>query len=113
MQPSPPTLNIKLTPLDRILMVSCFVVQILLFGYFNLMITHYTFMPMPGLFSTPSLLASPYHHPSYLFNALLYASFFVQHVCMALIVFKMGLQGLWVRYPLYERYIYNITSSLA
>lgn len=94
-------------------MSGCYVFQIMLFLYFNVMIVHYTFMPMPAIFAGPSLLSSPYKDPSYLFNAALYASFFVQHVVMAMIIFKVKLERLYPRYPLYERFIYNMASSVA
>lgn len=105
-------MKIGLTIADRIFMTLFFFIQFLLFILFMLMMLHYSLYPLPTIFSTPSLLLSPYIKTSYLYNTLLYSSFFVQHIVMALIIFKVSLKNIWRKYPLYERYFYNIVSSL-
>lgn len=104
--------RINITTIDRIFMASFFFIQLFLFILFLIMMLHYTLYPLPKLFSTPSLLLSPYMKTSYIYNAFLYSLFFVQHVVMALIMFKVFLKEIWIKYPLYERYIYNLLSSL-
>ena len=102
---------LRLNILDRILMVACMIAENLLFVGFLLKLTHYIAIPMPGLFSSPSLVSSPHTQPTYLLNFGLYFSFFASHVVMSLLVFKSGMRNLISKYPLYERYIYNIFSS--
>jgi uncharacterized membrane protein len=90
-----------LTFTHRTMMVILFFLQIVLFFIFLVMIIHYTTIPFPKLFSIPSLIDSPYIETSYIFNMVLYSAFFIQHILMALIAFKVKLQLLWSYYPLY------------
>jgi len=50
--------TITLSPMDRIIMILCYIAQLILFLYFNLLIIHYTFLPMPTIFSASSLVSS-------------------------------------------------------
>ena len=95
-------------------MLILYVLQYVTFTFFNILVAHYTILPLPFLFSAPSLSlsASPYTKPSYLYNTSLYSLFFVQHVGMAMIKFKLVSKNMYNKYPLFERYIYNITSVL-
>lgn len=102
--------KIRLTLPHRFFMTFFYISQHISYLYFSLLMFHYLFMPIPLLFSSPSLLASQHHETSYIFNAFMYSLFFVQHVGMALIIFKTSLETAWSKYPLYERYLYNISS---
>lgn len=93
-------------------MLLLFFTQIILFVYFNLLMVHYVIFPMPSIFSADSLVSSSNKVTHYLYNGILYSLFFVQHVGMALIAFKLKLKQTWAKYPLYERYFYNIASAI-
>jgi hypothetical protein len=76
---------------------------------FQLIMFHYIYMPLPFLFSAPSLGSEEHTEDSkigtyqkhYLWNGMLYSLFFVQHVVMSLIIFKLSLKSLWNKYPLF------------
>ena len=102
--------EIELTPIDRMLMLSAIILQTLLFVVFNLKMVHYLLQPIPALFSSPSLLASFYFTQNYAYNGLLYSLFFVQHVVMAMISFKSAVTNYYSKFPLYQRYVYNVFS---
>lgn len=74
--------------------------------------SHYNSMALPSVYKTPTLYESPYKEQNYLYNGLLYSSFYVQHIVLALVSVKIKLWGIFKKYPLYERYIYNISSSV-
>lgn len=101
----------KLSMLERMIMIPMSILSILLFVIFMLKMIHFMLIPIPALFSSPTLTHTPYTTPSYLFNFSIYLSFFVQHIVMALIIFKTSIVKFIPTYPLYERYIYNICSS--
>lgn len=104
--------RVDLASTDRIIMPIWCIFSFVLYVYFELFMAHFTFKPIPSLFQSPSLLQSPYTTPAYLYNACLYLLFFVQHVIMALLIFKIRLSQIWAKFPLYERYIYNTVSSV-
>jgi quinol-cytochrome oxidoreductase complex cytochrome b subunit len=93
--------KLALTPPHRMMMLLLFFLQIALFVGFSIMMIHYTTVPLPQIFSTPSLMQSPHSETSFVLNSVLYASFFIQHIVMALIGFKIRLQLVWLYYPLY------------
>ena len=99
-----------MTAFVRLFMLTALTLQFLLFFIFNLKVIHYVAYPMPKIFSSPSLLFSLNFVPHYLLNAILYSMFFVQHIVMALIGFKTLITRFYSRFPLYQRYIYNIFS---
>lgn len=101
----------KPTPLEKIIMLLLLFIGAILFLFFMLKIVHYTFIPLHQLFSSPTLDQSLETQPHYLYNAFLYSLFFIQHVVMALTIFKKAIISFVPRYFLYERYIYNIFSS--
>ena len=47
-----------------------------------------------------------------IFTMALYILFFCQHVVMALLGFKIKMAGLCHKYPLYERFIFNLSASI-
>ena len=102
---------IHINALHRILMLSGFAVTGALYFISFLMLLHYTCFPLP-FFSAPSLSSSPYKTPTYLKNAFLYAMFFVQHIIMAHIILKRSLSRISSIYPLYQRIIFNLVSSI-
>lgn len=82
-------------------MLILFVLQIIFALSYLFVFNHYVFMPVPNLISAPSLVASPYTKPAYLYNAAIYALFFVQHIVMALLIFKIKVSKIWAKFPLY------------
>lgn len=52
--------RIQLNMLHRVGMITCLIVQVILFAYFQALLFHYIYMPMPSLFSASSLLNSPH-----------------------------------------------------
>ena len=82
-------------------MLSYIVIQLILFLYFNILIIHYTCFPIPVLFNSLSLLSSNETNQHYLYNSFLYSLFFIQHIGMALLSFKIKLLNIWNKYPLY------------
>ena len=101
----------RLSFLDRMIMLSGTITSIITFIMFLLKMIHYTTIPLTNMFISPSLLSSFNYQPAYLYNFILYLSFFAQHVIMAMILFKTSIWKFIPKYPLYERYIYNISSS--
>ena len=99
----------KLNIIDRVLMFSLTIFTLLIYPLFVLKFMHYTFMPLP-IFSTPTLSNTPYTEPAYLWNFLVYISFFIQHIVMITIFFKTSIPKIIPKYPLYERYIFNFVS---
>ena len=107
--PSP----IELTGRDRVVILILFPLQVFLFLFsFAFLFNYFAYIPLPHFISGPTLLVSPFTKPSYLYNGLMYTLFFVQHILMALVIFKIKGQRIWNKFPLYERYIYNIVSGL-
>ena len=101
----------KLSLFDRLIMIPANILGVLLFLLFGLKLVHYNAIPLPQVFSSPSLMQSMHLTPSYTYNFILYLSFYFQHMIMATIIFKISLWRFIPNYPLYERYIYNILSS--
>lgn len=107
------SLPIELTGRDRVVILILFPIQVFLFLFsFAFLFNYFSYIPLPHLISGPTLLVSPFTKPSYLYNGLMYTLFFVQHILMALVIFKIKGQMIWKKFPLYERYIYNIVSGL-
>jgi hypothetical protein len=92
---------IAFSMLDRYCLTACIVAQYLLYIYFVALFIHYVAYPMPNLFNSPSLLLSKSKQSHYMYNALLYSLFYVQHIGMALIGFKTKCRKMWNRFPLY------------
>ena len=46
------------------------------------------------------------------FNLLLYIPFFIQHLTMARIWFKVAMQRMWRNYVFYERLLFNLVASI-
>lgn len=104
-------ISFRLTLLDRMIMLSGTITSIVTFVMFLLKIIHYTTIPLTNMFISSSLMSSFNFQPAYLYNFTLYLSFFVQHIVMAMILFKTSIWKFIPKYPLYERYIFNISSS--
>lgn len=93
-------------------MVTFMILEIVLFVLFNYSLSYYLGLPIPAILPIASLRDSTYTEPAYLYNASLFGLFFLQHICMALLKFKVGMKKLWPKYALYERFIYNTVSCL-
>ena len=89
-----------------------------------LKLVHYFSYPTPVLFQSSSLIPQLQYHKQTLqsfndvdfshtlANVLLFALFFLQHILMARLNFKIQCQKIWPNFPVYERHIYNFVSSL-
>ena len=73
---------------------------------------HYVVYPIPWLFGSESMVNSANLQPHYLQNGVLYSLFFIHHIITALIIFKSAVFKIYPKYPLYQRLVFNCSSSL-
>ena len=96
-----PPMVIKITPFKRVMLVTLGTLEHLLYFVFAAQVVHCFAYPLPSLFSAPTLLTKETENPSYIWNAVLFSLFFVQHMIMATIGFKKFMAKLSPEYPFY------------
>jgi hypothetical protein len=87
------------------------ITQYILFVISMLLLVNYFAVHLPFV-EYPSLTDTAYRTPHYLRNILLYLLFWVQHIVMATLKYKIVWATCCSYFLLYDRYIYNITSAV-
>ena len=88
------------------------IAQYVLFAWVHVLLINYHAFPIPFI-NYPSLLNEGISETHYAKNILLYILFWIQHIIMATITFKITWFIRYKYFALYDRYIYNISASLA
>lgn len=95
-------------------MLGLIAVQAVLFVYSNLLLSHFAFLPLPFLFNSPSLVDPiKTEETYYIQNGCIYTIFWLQHILMATLRYKLAWTKTIRWFPLYDRYFYNIASAVA
>lgn len=107
-----PFLNtLQLTQFHRVTAVVMIIIQYTLFAWIHILLINYHAFTIPFI-NYPSLLDDNKSETHYGKNMLLYILFWIQHISMATLRYKIA----WFRrvkyFALYDRYIYNISASL-
>lgn len=102
---------LELTPFHRVAAVIMIIVQYVLFAWAQILLVNYHSFRIP-LINYPSLLNDKISETHYAKNILLYIVFWIQHIIMATITYKITWFRRYKYFALYDRYIYNISASL-
>lgn len=106
------SINLPLTPIHRITMIAMIMVQYVLFVWSNILIVNYHSFKIPFL-HYPSMTDASTTETHYTSNLCLYLFFWLQHIAMATLKYKISWYNHFKYFVLYDRYLFNIASALA
>lgn len=92
-------------------MLALIIIQYIVSVFGLALLVNYHSVAIPFL-HYPSMLTSSSTETHYLKNGALYLLFWLQHVAMATLKYKINWQSQFKHFVLYDRYIYNIASGL-
>lgn len=115
--------TVEMTPPHRVAVLVLIVLQYALFAWSLLLMVNYHAIRLPFLGYPSMVAAEPADgrpggdavpgETHYGRNVLLYMLFWVQHILMATLKYKMAWFSRWRYFAVYDRYAYNISSGLA
>lgn len=103
--------SLQIRRFDRVALLSLSIIQYLIFAWSQILLVNYHSFRIPFL-DYDSLTTVKSIEPRYLKNICLYSLFWVQHIGMATVEYKLACYKRYSYFVLYDRYLYNISSGL-